>query len=801
MGLDGAGDLLASQDDGNEYVVIVNPPVAEDGVETVVMKKVDLNDLDRDWAPIPLTSYKYHLKVKPNPADVDILRAPPPPPLTNGHFVEIERPKKRRRKRKWSSGESLEEATSQRREEVERVFNLFGGNNNNRHRRRPRGGGGRQPNQPGPVINKRPQSGYSSPQAPVISAGDDYSSPQAPVISTGSDYSAPQAPVISTTGDYSSPQAPVVSNASPQYQTPATQSYNPPSDDYSSPQAPVVTNASPQYQTAPSTQSYNPPPVVQSKPQYQQQQQQQQKRPRRPGRGRGRRPISGKFVSSLQSSMREFMSDARGTVNQMGKTMGRIAQRVRSGLSFGGGGGGSSSYGRPQRPKLPRPQLPDIKLPQIKIPRPSLPTIQIPEFDLPDIKLPRPQLPQLHLPRPQLPQINLPRPQLPDIHLPRPQLPQIKIPRPQLPHLNLPRPQLPDIKIPQIKIPRPNFQNLIPKRPQQNQRPQYQPNNQQQKPSYQPQQRQEQQQFRPSQPVQQSPSSYGTQGLANLVTSNPFLRPQRNTSPEAQKEKDMKRVKDAYQNYQNAMREYEEKYNEDDPDLNRFKKEILAQQSSGLSSSLKGNAVGFGLTTPKLVEDLTRRKRQKKHRPHHQHHRPQNKKDSNVNNLNIVHIDSATIAPTLLNTGKTPNPFTLKGTGKPKTNKQEINPWKPVQNSSDERKKQPGTLQSLLESSSKDGPEGQIGPGYSFNSYPKKVEVRSKRKQDPGNAAEEKSRRPNSRRDSNEDLGEDPFDLGSLASTTDVDLKKYEKILTPLLFSGDVKLHPGAKHGGSTRRR
>lgn len=310
------------------------------------------------------------------------------------------------------------------------------------------------------------------------------------------------------------------------------------------------------------------------------------------------------------------MRGARDSLDSMGdsvlSSMRRLAKRLRGagreGGGSGGGGGGKGTQGNPQehqhRPNRPRPpslQLPQLDLPRLRLPQLSLPT-QLPPLKLPQI--PQIRLPQIKLPRPQLPefpQIKLPRPQLPEIKLPRP-LSQIQLPRPifRLPNLNFPRPGK--------KRPGGGDAGGTYQHSQDNQNP------------------------RPESPGQHGgyPQSQVTCGTSPATTQyggsspkligdedryeaaaaaavgaldagyggNPFLRAERNTVDS--RERDMRRLREAWLLYRGAMLSYEQKYNVDDPALVRFKKEVLSSQALGFS------AAGFPFETvgiPKLVEE------------------------------------------------------------------------------------------------------------------------------------------------------------------------------------------------------
>lgn len=273
-------DPKGAKEDKNGFVLVVTP----EETDTVVMKKVPLHDdhneqseneiyADGRLNPFPLTSYKYHTILKPNPDEMDVLRAPTPPQiLGNGRFVSPDSPideksyrrkgvrRARRRKPVANlSGEFVkdsETATSQRREETDRTFDLgnlfpyFGGQQGQTKPGKGQSGGNNGGKNQGQSGNsyQQPSDDYSSPLGPVVSSGNDYSAPQGPVLSQGNDYSAPQG----STNDYSAPQGPVVGS-----------SYSPPQplvsagDSYGIPQAAQVSNNYSPPQT--SSSSYSPP--------------------------------------------------------------------------------------------------------------------------------------------------------------------------------------------------------------------------------------------------------------------------------------------------------------------------------------------------------------------------------------------------------------------------------------------------------------------------------------------------------------------------------------------------------------
>ena len=253
----------------------------------------------------------------------------------------------------------------------------------------------------------------------------------------------------------------------------------------------------------------------------------------------------------------------------------------------------------------------------------------------------------------------------------------------------------------------------------------------------------------------------------------------------------MRKVKDAWQNYQLAMKEYEQKYSVADPALNRFKKEIVTLQNLNLD-----NAVGFGLQTPRLVEDILRPAQAKREIAGNN----QQQQENAINGLN--------------------------------------NEWTPIPSTTarPQRANPVGTLQQTLVTrvpslARKKQEKGILGPGYSFNLFPREVEEQLKRakRKNKENAFLQQKQRSNSRKDApapaseeldddddhDDDHGEDkvddaaavetsptvttdPFDVKLPKSDSSIDLKKYEKILTPLLFGG---LHPSSQHGGRTRRK
>ena len=579
------------------------PLAAAESVETAVVMTRAANEGDEELEPFPVTSYKYHTVVRPDPdVAAELLSYITSPPPEMGETTS-----KRRRKRKRKGDDKLrKDAVAQRRAHIdERTFSelggLFVGKNS-----RPSSGGSGSYNRPSNQVSgnalratRRPQEhpddAYGSPQG-TFRVNPDGGSVSTIYGSTQSPAYFRNAQATATADSYGSPQGPVHEGTIYQDQfQPAPDSYGSPqsaahhsSDSYGSPLGGVVTHqaqdgygapqgevihgggAPPEYQSpstgydAPQDESHRPP----------------SRRPntRRPGRG-------------IMRYLRGAMRGARDSLDSMGdsvlSSMRRLANRLR-GAGSGGGGSNKRPQGnqqehqqRPDRPRPPRLQLPQIelpRLPQLNIPTqlPPLNFPQIPQIRLPQIKLPRPQLPQL-------PQIRLPRPQLPDIKLPRP-LTQIQLPRPifQLPSLNFPRPgkQRPGGGGYQTSQPEshggyPQSQVTCGTSPA---------------------------------PIQYGVSSSKVAGdedryeaaaaAAAGALGNPFLRAERNTVDS--REGDMKRLREAWLLYRGAMLAYEQKYNVDDPALLRFKKEVLSSQALGFSASGPPfESVGI----PKLVEE------------------------------------------------------------------------------------------------------------------------------------------------------------------------------------------------------
>ena len=346
---------------------------------------------------------------------------------------------------------------------------------------------------------------------------------------------------------------------------------------------------------------------------------------------------------------------------------------------------------------------------------------------------PRLQLPQLELPK--LPQLNIPT-QLPPLKLPQIRLPQIKLPRPQLPQLpqvKLPRPQFPDIKLPRplthIQLPRPLFP-LPSLRPGGGGYPHSQQESQGGYP-----------QPQPTCGTSPAPSQYGSSPpkptgdgdrykVAAAAAAEAFDAGYGGRNPFLRserntvdsRERDMRRLRETWLQYRGAVLAYEQKYNFDDPALVRFKKEVLSSQALGFSAAgLPFETVGI----PKLVEEDGERG----------FARAQEKRDSAISapRLNLV-----------------------------------------------------GGAQHFSK-----GDVGLLGPGYSFKLYPREAQYQRERE-----AATSRNDTPvprvdvRSREEDEADFHDsaaaasDPFDLAP-SPEDGSKLRKYEKILTPLLYGGN----------------
>jgi site-specific DNA-cytosine methylase len=250
----------------------------------------------------------------------------------------------------------------------------------------------------------------------------------------------------------------------------------------------------------------------------------------------------------------------------------------------------------------------------------------------------------------------------------------------------------------------------------------------------------------------------------------------------------MNMVKEAWQAWQATMKEYAQKYNENDPELTRFKKEILSSQKFG-NSLQRSKAIGVGLQKTKLVVE----------------NRPKQAREKRDKLTNIV---------SGLPTNK-PAKEASKQTTKPVSyfsNKWAITPKGKDQSDNGQdnwiTKLSPPFLRDSLTSplkipSLRNQEQGVIGPGYSFQMHDDQLKAAAAKQQK--SVLFKNYLRPNSRKDvmaadSSETIEGldklkeiDPFDINF--PSKNIDLMKYQKILTPLLFGG--KYFP--KTGGRTR--
>lgn len=85
----------------------------------------------------------------------------------------------------------------------------------------------------------------------------------------------------------------------------------------------------------------------------------------------------------------------------------------------------------------------------------------------------------------------------------------------------------------------------------------------------------------------------GDRGIRGALVDSAYMR---------QKNRDMTAVKKAYLKYMRMMKEYESKYDQDDPELARFRQEILGNT---LFSSTPSDYI-YELQAPRLVEEIKR---------------------------------------------------------------------------------------------------------------------------------------------------------------------------------------------------